>query len=64
MECVPPPLPSPPFVDASGGPGVLGFHGSGSLSSLPALLVLSALLFRGKLCDLFFVYLFFLYYFI
>ena len=64
MDSVPPPLPSPHFADGSGGPGILGFCGSGSLSSLPALLVLSDLLFLGELCDLHFVYFFFLYYFI
>ena len=39
------PFPSPAFAVGSGGPGVLGFRGSGSLCSLPALFVLSALLF-------------------
>ena len=60
MDSVPPPLPSPHFTDGSRGPGVVGFRGSGSLSSLPAILVLSAFLFRGELGDLFLVY-FFLY---
>ena len=58
---VPSPLPSPVFAGGSSGPGVLGFHGSGSLCSLPTLFVLSALLFLGELWDLLFIYIIFIY---
>ena len=51
---IPPSLPSPTFADGSGGLGVLGFRGSGSLSSHPALFVLSAFLFPGGTLGLVF----------
>ena len=56
VASVPPPLLSPHFADGCGGPGVLGFHGSGSLGSLPALFVLSTLLFRGNFVTFFFFF--------
>ena len=62
VDSVPSPLPSRAFAVGSSGPGVLGFHGSDSLCSLPTLFVFSALLFRGELWDLFFTYFLFIYF--